>query len=143
MRLLLQNSDKINWNKRALKLAEQTQNKKAQQWMGSLYNNLGRNYMDDGQYEQALLTYRKALEYRLKENNPMNIRIAKWAIGQTLRKMNRNEEALAIQQALIQEQDNTQNDASTTQPNDIFKIERGLVYRIAEIYYAMKDKSPS
>lgn len=135
-------SDKIDWNQRAIKRAEQTQDKKARQWLGSLYNNLGKSYLDDKQYDQALQTYQKALEYRKRENDTFHIRNAQWAIGHALRMMGKNQEALALQQALLQEHENIAKENLFDSPahKQFFPLERGLVYEeLAEIYYAMKD----
>jgi ADP-ribose pyrophosphatase YjhB (NUDIX family) len=44
----------IAWNERALLLAEQSKDPKAQKWLGALYNNLGWTYHDQKDYDKAL-----------------------------------------------------------------------------------------
>ena len=95
--------DQLKWNEAALTLAEASEDKRAQGWRGSLYNNLGWTYHDMTQYEKALAIFEKALVWHEAnaQNQPEKIRIAKWCVGRTLRSLNRLPEALAIQQALL------------------------------------------
>ena len=98
-------ADQLRWNEKALVLAEATPDERAGGWRGSLYNNLGWTYHDMGNYEQALTIFEKAREWREAhhQDKPETIRIAKWCVGRTLRSLNRLEEALALQQALLAE----------------------------------------
>jgi tetratricopeptide (TPR) repeat protein len=96
-------AEQLKWNEKALALAEATPDERAGGWLGSLYNNLGWTYLDMGEYEQALSIFEKALAWREAnhQDKPETIRIAKWCVGRTLRSLNRLEEALALQQALL------------------------------------------
>lgn len=98
-------AEQLKWNEKALALAEATPDERAAGWLGSLYNNLGWTYHDMGDYKQALTIFKKALAWREANHQvkPETIRIAKWCIGRTLRSLNRPEEALALQQALLAE----------------------------------------
>ncbi len=98
-------ADQIKWNEKALALAEATPAVRAAGWRGSLYNNLGWTYHDLGEYEQALAIFEKALAWReaTHPDQPETIRIAKWCVGRTYRSLNRLNEALALQQALLAE----------------------------------------
>lgn len=98
-------SDQLKWNEQALALAEATPDKGAGGWLGSLYNNLGWTYHDRGEYKRALSIFEKALAWRKAnhQDKPETIRIAKWCVGRALRSLNRLEEALALQQALLAE----------------------------------------
>ncbi|MAT95748.1 MAG: hypothetical protein CL608_01165 [Anaerolineaceae bacterium] len=98
-------SDQLKWNEKALALAEATPDKRAAGWLGSLYNNLGWTYHDRGEYNRALSIFEKALAWREAnhQDKPETIRIARWCVGRTLRSLNRLEEALALQQALLAE----------------------------------------
>jgi tetratricopeptide (TPR) repeat protein len=91
----------LAWNQRALKLADRSPAPRALHWRGSLYNNLGWNYHDAGDYEQALAAFQKATASRREEGNPALVRIALWAEARTLRSLGRVEEALALQQGLL------------------------------------------
>ena len=73
--------EKMRWNQRAIELAEKTSDERARTWLGSLYHNLGQNFLEVQQYEKALCAFKKALEYREKEGYAPNVRVAKWAIA--------------------------------------------------------------
>lgn len=93
----------LDWNLKALQLAESSSQERARGWLGSLYNNIGWTYHDMGDHEQALAIFYKALQLREAAGKPEPIRIARWCVGRTLRSLGRVEEALAIQQALLKE----------------------------------------
>jgi tetratricopeptide (TPR) repeat protein len=93
----------LEWNLKALELAEQSAQPRARQWLGSLYNNIGWSYHDLKQYNKALEIFEKALEHREQHRQPKPIRIARWCVGRALRSLGRIDEALAIQQALLNE----------------------------------------
>jgi tetratricopeptide (TPR) repeat protein len=91
------------WNLRAVELAEKSAEPRARNWLGSLYNNIGWTYHDMAQYEAALLTFQKALQWREAQQQAESIRIARWCVARTLRSLQRVEEALIIQRALLAE----------------------------------------
>ncbi|WP_420630812.1 tetratricopeptide repeat protein [Candidatus Leptofilum sp.] len=95
----------LKWHERALEMAEATPDERAAGWLGSLYNNLGWTYHDMGNFERALAIFEKALAWREAnhQDKPGTIRIAKWCVGRALRSLNRLDEALAVQQALLAE----------------------------------------
>jgi tetratricopeptide (TPR) repeat protein len=93
----------LDWNLKALHLAETSSQERAREWLGSLYNNIGWTYHDMGQYEVALDTFQKALRQRETEGDASSIRIARWCVARALRSLGRVEEALAMQQALLEE----------------------------------------
>lgn len=45
--------EKITWNTTALQAAEASTDEQARGWCGSLYNNLGWTYHDQGEYERV------------------------------------------------------------------------------------------
>lgn len=93
----------FEWNRRALDLAERSADDRARRWQGSLHNNIGWSYHDQGDYEQALRHFQAALEYHTANGRPQNILIARWCVGRALRSLNRLDEALAVQQSLAAE----------------------------------------
>ena len=93
----------LEWNFKALELAESSSDPRARRWKGSLYNNLGWNYFDAMQYEKALEIFHKALRWREEQQSLKEIRIAKWCVAKTLRMLGRVEEALEMQKVLLDE----------------------------------------
>jgi tetratricopeptide (TPR) repeat protein len=93
----------LAWNERALDLAEKTPDPRAKKWPGSLHNNIGWTHFDQGRYDQALAAFQQALQWRQIEGDLQKIRIARWCVARVLRTIDRIEEALAIQQALLKE----------------------------------------
>ena len=95
--------NKLNWTLNALKIAEKSNDAAARKWRGSLYNNIGWTYHDQGDFEKALSNFEHALSCRTEQNDPHGIFIAKWTIGRTLRSLERLEEAITIQAGLLEE----------------------------------------
>jgi tetratricopeptide (TPR) repeat protein len=93
----------LQWNLRALDLAENSKEERAQKWKGSLYNNLGWTYFENKQYEEALLMFEKALESRQQEGDQNKILIARWCQAKCLRMMGHTEEALETQRDLFEQ----------------------------------------
>jgi tetratricopeptide (TPR) repeat protein len=93
----------IEWNRRAMSLAESSSDPKARKWLGSLYNNLGWTYHDQGDYAVALDLFEKAYDLRVEQKQPKETRIARWCVARTLRSLGRTDEALRIQQELAKE----------------------------------------
>jgi tetratricopeptide (TPR) repeat protein len=95
----------MEWNQRALELAERSSAPRALHWRGSLENNIGWAYHDAGEYEQALATFQRATAARRAEGNTALVRVAVWAEARALRSLGRVEEALALQLELLRESD--------------------------------------
>lgn len=95
--------DTLDWNLKSLDYAEKSNQESAQKWLGSLYNNLGWTYFDNGDYKTALDMFEKALTEREKQGNIGNVRIAKWCIAKAQRKLGEVEPALKTQLTLLDE----------------------------------------
>ena len=93
----------LEWNLKALDVAENSADEKARKWRGGLYNNLGWTYFEQKQYEESLLMFEKAMEFREKEGDLGKIMIARWCVGKTLRMMDHTEEALEMQRNLFEQ----------------------------------------
>lgn len=91
----------LSWNEQAIAFAEQSDQPKARNWLGSLTNNLGWTYHDMGKFTKALALFKKALRFREEQGKLENIRIAQWCIARTLRSLGRVEEAYEMQLALV------------------------------------------
>ena len=93
----------LQWNLKALDLAENSTDEKARKWKGSLYNNIGWTYFEQRQFEEALLMFEKAREFQEQQGDPNKIMIAKWCVAKTLRMMDHTEEALEMQRDLYEQ----------------------------------------
>lgn len=103
MAIVEPSESQMQWNLKALALAESSDQPRARKWLGSLYNNIGWTYHDAGQYNEALAIFEKALKFREEQGDPISIRIAKWRIARTLRSLGRTQEALDQQYTLLAE----------------------------------------
>ncbi len=95
----------LEWNLRAIELAEKSADPRARKWLGSLLNNLGWTYHDSGQYETAFDTFQKALKWREEQGDAETTRIARWCVARALRSLKRIEEAHTMQTVLLKEYD--------------------------------------
>lgn len=91
------------WNNRAMEAAEASDDPRAKGWLGALYNNTGWTYHDAGEYEKALALFEKGLAWRKERDNQQASRIAKWTVARAKRSLGQTEEALAMQQSLLEE----------------------------------------
>lgn len=102
-------AEQLQWNLTALEQSRHSPDTRAQGWQGSLLNNIGWTYFEADDYDRALTIFEEAAAWR-QANQPANaeaIRIANWSVARTLRALGRLIEALAIQQALLQEIETT------------------------------------
>jgi len=92
--------ENLEWNEKAVKIAETSEDEKSQKWLGSLYNNMGWMYHSKDEYSSALIYFEKALKYQEEGQAIEKILIAKWCVGRCLRSLGKIDEALAIQKSL-------------------------------------------
>ncbi len=52
-------SEGLDWNLEAVAMAQQSTNARARTWLGSLYNNIGWTFHDQGRYDEALELFPK------------------------------------------------------------------------------------
>ncbi len=97
--------ERLDWNLRALALTETSADPRAHKWLGSLYNNIGWTYHEQGQYRKALNMFEKALAFREEQEDVENIFIARWAIARTYRSLGIFDEALKIQREIKAERE--------------------------------------
>lgn len=93
----------LDWNLKALQIAEETSDTNCKGWLGPLYNNIGWTYHDLKNYNEALSYFQKGYDFRTEVGDEQGARIAKWTIGRCYRSLSRNDEALAIQKELQKE----------------------------------------
>jgi len=91
----------LRWNEKAMKLAESSTDASCKNWLGPLYNNIGWTYHDKGDYQKALIVFQKALAWREEKKELEPILIARYAVARALRSLNKVDEALAMQEAVL------------------------------------------
>jgi tetratricopeptide (TPR) repeat protein len=90
----------MEWNQKALALAEKSSEPKARRWRASLYNNIGWDFFSQQKYDSALAMFEKAVPARIEQQQPTELRFAKWCVAKAQRMLGRLDPALAAQHAL-------------------------------------------
>jgi tetratricopeptide (TPR) repeat protein len=81
------------WTQRGIDLGEREP--EAAYWAGPLLNNLGWAYSEAGDHDRALELFERALEVRRRDpDNAAGIAWAQYAVGYTLRRLDRADEAV-------------------------------------------------
>jgi tetratricopeptide (TPR) repeat protein len=91
--------EKIEWSLKGIDFAKQYNEKK---WLGPLWNNLGANYEDRGEYPEALDAYKHAREYHYKYGNERNKLVADWAVGHAYRLTGATKQADSVLTPLLE-----------------------------------------
>lgn len=85
---------KLEWTDRGIRIATEATDRDVAYWLGPLYNNLGWEYWDSGEYEAALEAFEHALAARRRyPEMPALIQHAQDAVAEALRALGREEEA--------------------------------------------------
>ena len=122
-------SEQLDWNRKALAVAEASSDPRARGWAASLNHNIGWSYFDSGDAVTALVYWQKALPLREAQGNAENIRLAKWTIARGYRATGKLDDAEKIQLTLVAETE------KAGEPD-------GYVYEeLAEIAIARGDKA--
>jgi tetratricopeptide (TPR) repeat protein len=95
----------LDWNFKALALAEASEAPAAKKWRGSLYNNIGWTLHGLDRFEEALGLFERALTFRQEAGAQNSIWVAQWCVARCLRSLGRLDEALAQQQTLRAERE--------------------------------------
>jgi tetratricopeptide (TPR) repeat protein len=97
--------ERLDWNLKALALADAATDARARGWRASLYHNIGWTYFDAGDAAKALAFWQKALALRETAGNADRLRVAKWTVARGYRAVGRLDDAERIQRALVVEFD--------------------------------------
>jgi|1186.fasta_scaffold02684_5 tetratricopeptide (TPR) repeat protein len=90
----------IEWTRRGIDLAERDQG--ASYWLGPLYNNLGWEYYEAGDYEQALDAFERQVVARERDaDNRQALEIARYSVGKALRAVGRSAEAVRMLEGCV------------------------------------------
>jgi len=93
---------KLQKEEEALKLAEHSDEERANKWLGTLYNNIAWSYMDMEQFDKAENLFEKGLAWQLENGKEHTINIAYWTIGRVKRAQQKYDEALIDMQNLLE-----------------------------------------
>jgi tetratricopeptide (TPR) repeat protein len=79
---------RLAWSNRGIDLAGSSSDPEVTAWLGSLFNNLGWDYFDAGDYETALTWFERALVEREKRpDEPKRIELAREAVEEARSKL--------------------------------------------------------
>lgn len=98
-------TERLDWNMKALAMAERTDDARSKRWLASLYNNIGYTYQERGDFATALVYYRKALPAYVARGDAGSIRSAKWMIARAQRSLGELDAAETTQRELLAEQE--------------------------------------
>jgi tetratricopeptide (TPR) repeat protein len=93
----------IEWSQRALAIANASSDPHTRRWISSVENNLGWTLHDLGRHEEAQEHFERALVASGERGDPERTRVAHWTVARGLRSLGRYDEALAIQQRLVEQ----------------------------------------
>jgi tetratricopeptide (TPR) repeat protein len=111
------------WTQRGIELAETSD--EAAYWAGPLLNNLGWAHYEAGEHREALEAFERALAARERAGDPATVEIARYAVGKTLRALDRPAEAVVLLERCVEWTE------STSAPDGWFHEE------LAECYAAL------
>jgi tetratricopeptide (TPR) repeat protein len=116
-------ADQLRWGQQALAVALASSQPAARRWEASVRNNIGYALHQLGRYPDALEQFERALAIRERGSNASATRTARWMVAWTLRALQRDDEALALQLRLEAEGD------AAGQPDPHVFEELELLYR--------------
>jgi len=90
----------LDWNLKALKIAEETSDTNCKGWLGSLYNNIGWTFHNLAEFDHALTYFQKGYDWRKEIGDENGARIAKWTVGRCLRSLGKYDKALKLQKEI-------------------------------------------
>jgi tetratricopeptide (TPR) repeat protein len=91
---------RIDINRRVVAYAQNARDLRARRWDAVALNNIGVALNEAGRHAEALDTLRQAQAAYERVGRVYNIRVARWMVANTLRRLGRLDEALAMQRAL-------------------------------------------
>lgn len=97
--------EKVEWTNVGVCVASDSDNEKVKGWIGVFLNNSGWDLFEAKRYEDALEKFIKCEEFHKSTGNRASQDIARWSIAKTYRFLERVDESLSIQEALLSEND--------------------------------------
>lgn len=96
-------AEAVAWNQRALEIATESDEPKAQRWKGALLNNLAVTFGKLGRWQEACDAARLSHDEYLAFGDAGNIRIARWMVAHAQRMLGQPDAALDAQRQLERE----------------------------------------
>ena len=90
----------ISVNRRVVAYAQNARDPRARRWDAAALNNIGVSLNETGRHAEALDALRQAQAAYERAGGEYNVRVARWMVANTLRRLGRLDEALAMQRAL-------------------------------------------
>ena len=87
-------------NRRVVAYAQNARDPQARRWDAAALNNIGVSLNEAGRHAEALEVLRQAQTAYERLGREYNVRVARWMVANTLRRMGRLDEALVMQRAL-------------------------------------------
>jgi tetratricopeptide (TPR) repeat protein len=87
-------------NRRVVAYAQNAADPRARRWDAAALNNIGSTLNEAGRHAEALDVLRQAQAAYERQGRTYNVRVARWMVAHTLRRMGRLDEALQLQRAL-------------------------------------------
>jgi len=95
--------ERLDWNLRALEVAERSTDARTRGWRGSLYHNIGWTYFERGDHATALGYWEKSLAVREATGEKQRIRVARWTVARGYRALGRLDDAERMQRELAED----------------------------------------
>jgi tetratricopeptide (TPR) repeat protein len=90
----------VDWTRQGVDIAEADAG--ARHWLGPLYNNLGWEYYEAGDYQEALNAFERQVTAREQNGDPQAvIEISRYAVGKALRALDRSAEAVPLLETAV------------------------------------------
>lgn len=90
----------VDVNRRVVAYAQNAADPRAQRWDAAALNNIGSALNEMGRHAEALEALRQAQAAYERLGRAYNVRVARWMVAHTLRRLGRLDEALVMQRAL-------------------------------------------
>ncbi len=90
----------IAFNRRVVAYAQNARDPRAQRWQAAALNNIGVTLNEAGRSAEALPVLQQALAAYERQGRPSNVRVARWMVAHTLRRLGRLDEALLMLRGL-------------------------------------------